>query len=52
LAGSCFRHRKYYDSISIEIALAIEFVEDVESINKGEGGYAEDEEYFGELASI
>ncbi len=31
---------------------AIEFVEDVKSINKGEGGYAEDNEYFGELANI
>jgi thiosulfate reductase cytochrome b subunit len=31
---------------------AIEFVEDVKSINLGEGGYAEDHEYFGELASI
>ena len=31
---------------------AIELVEDVKSINKGEGGYAEDNEYFGELASI
>ena len=31
---------------------AIEFVEDIHSINKGEGGYAEDHEYFGELASI
>ena len=31
---------------------AIEFVENVESINKGEGGYAEDHEYFGELANI
>ncbi|MFI5167990.1 MAG: molybdopterin-dependent oxidoreductase [Thermoanaerobaculales bacterium] len=31
---------------------AIEFVEGVGSINKGEGGYAEDHEYFGELASI
>jgi sulfoxide reductase catalytic subunit YedY len=31
---------------------AIEFVADVRSINKGEGGYAEDNEYFGELASI
>ena len=31
---------------------AIEFVEDVQSINKGEGGYAEDHEYFGELANI
>ena len=31
---------------------AIEFVEDVRSINKGEGGYAEDHEYFGELANI
>ena len=31
---------------------AIEFVEGVRSINKGEGGYAEDHEYFGELASI
>jgi len=30
----------------------IEFVEDVQSINKGEGGYAEDHEYFGELANI
>jgi len=31
---------------------AIEFVEDVRSIHKGEGGYAEDHEYFGELANI
>ena len=31
---------------------AIEFIEDVQSINKGEGGYAEDHEYFGELANI
>ena len=31
---------------------AIELVEDVNGINKGEGGYAEDNEYFGELASI
>jgi methionine sulfoxide reductase catalytic subunit len=31
---------------------AIEFVEDVQSINEGEGGYAEDREYFGELANI
>ena len=31
---------------------AIEFVEDIRSINKGEGGYAEDHEYFGELANI
>ena len=31
---------------------AIEFVESVKSINKGEGGYAEDNEYFGELADI
>jgi sulfoxide reductase catalytic subunit YedY len=31
---------------------AIEFVEDVQSIYKGEGGYAEDHEYFGELANI
>jgi hypothetical protein len=31
---------------------AIEFVKDVQSINKGEGGYAEDHEYFGELANI
>jgi hypothetical protein len=31
---------------------AIELVEDVTSIYKGEGGYAEDNEYFGELASI
>ena len=31
---------------------AIEFVEDVGSIGKGEGGYAEDHEYFGELANI
>ena len=31
---------------------AIEFVEDVQSIGKGEGGYAEDHEYFGELANI
>jgi hypothetical protein len=31
---------------------AIEFVESVQSVNKGEGGYAEDHEYFGELANI
>ncbi len=31
---------------------SIAFVEDVKSINKGEGGYAEDNEYFGELANI
>ena len=31
---------------------AIEFVEGVESIYQGEGGYAEDHEYFGELANI
>ena len=31
---------------------AIEFVEDAQSINKGEGGCAEDHEYFGELANI
>ena len=31
---------------------AIEFVETVESIREGEGGYAEDREYFGELANI
>jgi DMSO/TMAO reductase YedYZ molybdopterin-dependent catalytic subunit/thiosulfate reductase cytochrome b subunit len=31
---------------------AIEFVEDVQSINQGEGGDAEDHEYFGELANI
>lgn len=31
---------------------AIEFVEDVQSIGKGEGGFAEDYEYFGELANI
>jgi methionine sulfoxide reductase catalytic subunit len=31
---------------------SIEFVDDVKSINKGEGGYAEDNEYFGERANI
>ena len=31
---------------------AIEFVESVATINEGEGGYAEDREYFGELANI
>ncbi len=31
---------------------AIEFVEDVQSIGNGEGGYAEDREYFGDLANI
>jgi DMSO/TMAO reductase YedYZ molybdopterin-dependent catalytic subunit/thiosulfate reductase cytochrome b subunit len=31
---------------------AIEFVEDIQSIGKGEGGFAEDYEYFGELANI
>ncbi len=31
---------------------AIEFVEDVRSIGRGEGGYNEDHEFFGELANI
>ena len=31
---------------------AIEFVESVKSVYKGEGGYNEDHEYFGELANI
>ena len=31
---------------------AIEFVEDIHTIGKGEGGFAEDHEYFGELANI
>jgi DMSO/TMAO reductase YedYZ molybdopterin-dependent catalytic subunit/thiosulfate reductase cytochrome b subunit len=31
---------------------AIEFVDDVRSTGKGEGGFAEDYEYFGELANI
>ncbi|MEP6754581.1 MAG: molybdopterin-dependent oxidoreductase [Chthonomonadales bacterium] len=31
---------------------SIEFVEDVKSIEQGEGGYDEDREYFGELANI
>lgn len=31
---------------------AIEFVEDIGSIRQGEGGYAEDHEFFGELANI
>ncbi len=31
---------------------AIEFVESVATIHEGEGGYAEDREYFGELANI
>ena len=31
---------------------AIEFVENVQTIDEGEGGYAEDHEYFGELANI
>ncbi len=31
---------------------AIEFVENIESIKQGEGGYSEDREYFGELANI
>lgn len=31
---------------------AIEFVKDVKSTGKGEGGFAEDYEYFGELANI
>jgi DMSO/TMAO reductase YedYZ molybdopterin-dependent catalytic subunit len=31
---------------------AIELVESVASIHKGEGGYAEDHEFFGELANI
>jgi hypothetical protein len=31
---------------------AIEFVADVRTVGKGEGGFAEDHEYFGELANI
>jgi DMSO/TMAO reductase YedYZ molybdopterin-dependent catalytic subunit len=31
---------------------AIEFVDDIQSINSGEGGYAEDHEYFSDLAGI
>jgi sulfoxide reductase catalytic subunit YedY len=31
---------------------AIEFVDDITKIRKGEGGYNEDNEYFGELANI
>jgi methionine sulfoxide reductase catalytic subunit len=31
---------------------AIEFVADVRAVGRGEGGYAEDHEYFGELANI
>jgi DMSO/TMAO reductase YedYZ molybdopterin-dependent catalytic subunit len=31
---------------------AIEFVESARSVGKGEGGYNEDNEYFGELANI
>ncbi|MCC6485183.1 MAG: molybdopterin-dependent oxidoreductase [Armatimonadetes bacterium] len=31
---------------------SIEFVEDLTGVGEGEGGYAEDHEYFGELANI
>jgi len=31
---------------------AVEFVEDIHSVSEGEGGFAEDHEYFGELANI
>ena len=31
---------------------SISFVDSVQSVGKGEGGYNEDNEYFGELASI
>ncbi|MCC6764300.1 MAG: molybdopterin-dependent oxidoreductase [Deltaproteobacteria bacterium] len=31
---------------------AIEFVEDLRSVGEGQGGFAEDHEYFGELANI
>jgi DMSO/TMAO reductase YedYZ molybdopterin-dependent catalytic subunit len=31
---------------------SIEFVEDLQGVGEGEGGYAEDHEYFGELANI
>jgi methionine sulfoxide reductase catalytic subunit len=31
---------------------SIEFVENLQSVGEGEGGYAEDHEYFGELANI
>ena len=36
----------------VEWIKAIEFVENVQLINKCEGGYAEDHEYFDELANI
>ena len=31
---------------------SIEFVENLRNVGEGEGGYAEDHEYFGELANI
>jgi hypothetical protein len=46
-----FRHLGFFSYGQVEIQ-AIEFVEDGKSSNKGESGYAEDHEYFGELANI
>jgi hypothetical protein len=31
---------------------SIEFVESIDGVGEGEGGYNEDHEYFGELANI
>ena len=31
---------------------SIQFVENLQNVGEGEGGYAEDHEYFGELANI
>jgi hypothetical protein len=31
---------------------SIQFVNDIEDVGEGEGGFAEDHEYFGELANI
>ena len=36
----------------VKLISAIEFVESIRSVGQGEGGYNEDHEYYGELASI
>ena len=38
--------------IAVDGELIFEFVEDVGAVRNGEGGFAEDHEYFGELANI
>jgi hypothetical protein len=45
-------HDHVKDAVHKIVDAKVEFVEDVQSMGKGEGGFAEDHEYFGELANI